>query len=1185
MARLNFWADRSSGKDSRLPHRAGEIESALRACPGVREAVVVARESENGDGDKRLLAYVEAVAEVETEVATGVVTAASSDSAPGVDGVVTNNTTVTASALRQQLQQRLPDYMVPASILVLDRLPLTPNGKIDRKALPAIDGTPELATAYQAPRNPVEEMLSNIWAQVLGVERVGVYDNFFELGGHSLRATQLVSRVREAFKIEVPVRSLFDAPTVSGLAVVVNQLLVSGSSPAEAMLVAAARPQELPLSFAQQRLWFLDQMQPGLAVYNVPGVLELSGPLNVNALEHSFSELRRRHEILRTHFAQHEGRAFQIIEPATDCPLSIVDVDEAQAAALAEQEARRPFDLSRGPLFRAQLLRLHPERHLLLLTLHHAICDGWSMSVLTQELGALYSAFVADQPSPLPPLSFQYADYALWQRQWLQGEALELQLAYWRQQLTDAPTLELPLDHPRPALQSFHGATAELKLSSELSADLQALARREGLTLFMVLLAGLDILLARYSGQSDLVVGSPIANRNRRELEGLIGFFVNTLALRVELTGNPKLSEILQRVRQSCLGAYLHQDVPFEKLVEELAPQRDLSRSALFQVMLVLQNLPPAALRLPELELKPWGVGTGTAKFDLTLIAEEAGDQLLVSAEYNRDLFEPGTIDRMLGHLETVLGELLRDPAQRLSDLPLLNAAERQQLLCDWNNTALAYPSDSTFPQLFDRQAALAPDRMAVRSGSEMWSYARLKRRAESLASRLQQYGVGPGSRVAVCLDRTPEMLASVLAIMQAGAAYVPLDPSYPAERIGYILQDAAVAVVVSQSSVLPSLAQYSGPMMLLATHEQDSPVATEAQSSTGPATPENAAYLIYTSGSTGRPKGVVVTHGNLINFLCCIQQDIQLTADDVWLAVTTLCFDIAGLELYLPLMLGAQVVLRESGIPDGATLWQQIRDCGVTVMQATPSLWRIMAEANGSRPQRLKILTGGEALSAELGRQLRVISGPVWNLYGPTETTIWSASHEVQPVENTAVVSIGKPIGNTEIYILDEYGEPVPIGIAGELYIGGAGVARGYWNRAELTAEKFVPDAFSQRAGARLYRTGDLARWRADGQIEFLGRIDHQVKIRGFRIELGEIESALRACPGVREAVVVARESENGDGDKRLLAYVEAETAVESNGETLSANGTAVENSASGADDINRHSFGSAPAAATTPA
>jgi amino acid adenylation domain-containing protein len=901
--------------------------------------------------------------------------------------------------------------------------------------------------------------------------------------------------------------------------------------------------EQLPLSFAQQRLWFLAQLEPESPTYNIPAAYRLRGLLNVAALEQSLSEIVRRHETLRTTFMAVDGQAVQVVAPHRPRALPMVDLrgepareQEARALQLAAEDAHRPFDLAQGPLFRATLVQLTEEEYVLLLNMHHIVSDGWSRMVLFQELTTFYTAFATGKPSPLPELPIQYADYAVWQREWLQGEVLEAQLVYWRQQLAGPlPMLHLPTDRPRPAVQTSWGANHAMLLSKTLTEALNVISQREGVTLYMTLLAAFQTLLHRYTGQDDITVGSPVAGRTRAELEGLIGFFVNTLILRTDLSGNPTFRELLGGVREMALGAYAHQDLPFERLVEELQPQRSLSHPPLFQVMFTLQNAPRQTLVLPGLTLRRLEVNSGTAKFDLTLSMAESADGLRGVWEYNTDLFVAATIYRLADHFRTLLEGLVAHPDQHLAELPLLTATERQQILVEWNATQASYPKDACIHELFEAQVERTPDTVAVVCEGAQLTYRELNARANQLAHYLQALGVGPERLVGICVERSLELVVGLLGILKAGGAYVPLDPAYPSERLAFMLADAHIPVLVTQHQLIAGLLVHQARVVCLDTdwariaqeRIEDPPSRVTAQ---------NLAYVIYTSGSTGKPKGVQVVHQGVVNFLEAMRQQPGLTVHDTLLAVTILSFDIAALELYLPLSVGARLVLMSrEGAMDGQQLAVQLARSEATVMQATPATWRLLLEAGWPGNQQLNILCGGEALPRELAEQLLDRGSALWNLYGPTETTIWSAVLKVESGEGP--VAIGPPIANTEIYLLDRHLQPVAVGVPGELYIGGTGLARGYLHRPELTAEKFVPSLYSHEPGARLYRTGDLARYRPDGTLEFLGRMDQQVKVRGFRIELGEIEAALARHPGIAQAVAVARE--DSPGDTRLVAYV----------------------------------------------
>ncbi|HKR15457.1 MAG TPA: amino acid adenylation domain-containing protein [Pyrinomonadaceae bacterium] len=903
-----------------------------------------------------------------------------------------------------------------------------------------------------------------------------------------------------------------------------------------ATLSRRARPASVPLSFAQQRLWVLHQLDPGNPSYNMPEAVRFVGPLDTATFEKSLDEIVRRHEVLRTTFRTTEHSAEQIIAPAQPVNVSHLDLSalpeserEAEAARLTAEEAMRPFDLANGPVLRVSLLRLAPEDQIILFTMHHIASDVWSMGVLVKELMALYSAFAAGQPSPLPELPIQYADYAIWQHECSQLPELAQHLEYWKKHLSGAPAaLDLPADRPRPAVMSFHGAVQRLALPAHVSASLISLSRQENCTLFMTLLAAFQTLLHRYTGQVDLVVGTPMAGRNRSEIEGLIGFFVNTLVLRTDLTRNPSFKALLARVREVALGAAAHQDLPFEKLVEELQPERDLSRTPLFQVMFALQNVRTEALALPDLQVVHAGATPAIAKFDLTLFMSEANGEIGGTFEYNTDLFDDSTIRRMIEHFQRLVEGIAANPDQRLLDLPLLTDAERYELLVKFNDTSAEYPSELCVHQLLEQQVLSSPATIAVAFKNERLTYQELNARANKLAHHLRSLGVGPEVPVTILMRRSVEMVVALLGVLKAGGAYLPLDPSNPRERLAAVLDEAQVSVVLTQEQ--------------LGEWERFNDLDSEnLHCSTRP---ENLAYVIFTSGSTGKPKGAMIPHRGLVNYLSWCTKHYAV-ADGYGAPVhSPLGFDLTVTSLLAPLLAGRTVELlpEEEGVE---SLGQSLRaDRDFSLVKITPAHLEVLRNmfSDGSVPGTRAFIIGGEALFDEhtVFWQQRAPGTRLINEYGPTETVVGCCIYEVpEGSSNNGAVPIGRPIANAQLYLLDQEMQPVPTGVTGELYIGGDGLARGYLNRPDATAEKFVPHPFATNPGERLYKTGDLARFLGDGNLEYLGRIDNQVKIRGFRIELGEVESVLVQHPAVRETVVTIRE--DVPGDKRLVAYVTA--------------------------------------------
>jgi amino acid adenylation domain-containing protein len=1022
---------------------------------------------------------------------------------------------------------------------------------------------PGLATPYVAPSSPTEEALAEIWQELLGVTPVGVRDSFFDLGGHSLLASQLMARLAARFGVELPLSDLFEGPTIAALA----PRLDSGSGAAESAIPrrpvqspVGGEQHRAPLSFAQQRLWFIDRLAPGISAYNNPVAMRLAGPLDVAVLEAALAEIARRHEIVRTTFVLDGAAPVQVIHPVTPgvvaIPLERADVrsvprEEREAAArrLLWAQAERPFEIAVRPPVRALLVQMDSEEHLFTATMHHILWDEWSQGIFVRELAALYDAFRAGRPSPLPELPIQYGDFALWQRRTLQGEVLENHLGYWKERLAGAPRLlALPTDRPRPAAQTFRGATRSLSLPEELHQALTGLVHERGVTMFMLLIAAFQSLLGRWASQEDVVVSTGTGGRSRVETESLIGCFINILLLRADLGSGVTFAELLARTREATLGAYAHQDLPFELLVEGLKVERDPSTTPFSQAMLVFLNVPPVDLELPGLKVEGVRIERESAQFDLTFYLSEEGGRLGGHLEYNTDLFDTATIDRLLGHYRSFLERAAADPASRVAEIPILSEAERRQALVDWNATAVDFPAAACLHELFEEQAARQPDAPGLIFDDREVTYAELNRRANQLAHHLLRLGAGRGGRnglIAVSLERSPEVAVALLAVLKAGSAYVPLDPEYPEERLAVMLESAGVHLLLTQERLAGRFAHQAAQTVLM---DSEAPAWLE-ESAENPATgvsPEDLVYVIFTSGSTGRPKGVMLDHRGRVNNFTDFNRRYRIGPGDAVLAVSSLSFDMSAYDILGTLAGGGTVVLpRPDEILEPASWPGLLERHRVTVWHSVPAMLEMLVERLEARPVPASlplrvVLLGGDWIPVTLPDRLRslVPGARVVSLGGATEVSMDSTIYEIGAVDPAwKSIPYGVPMANQLAYVVGPDGGPCPAGVAGELLLGGVGVGQGYFGRPDLTAERFVPDPFSAERGWRLYRTGDLTRWKPDGVLELLGRMDHQVKIRGFRIELGEIASALRQHPMVGEAVVLAREDR--PGAKRLVGYL----------------------------------------------
>jgi amino acid adenylation domain-containing protein len=1075
-------------------------------------------------------------------------------------------------------ESRLGHFKTPTRIHFAEDLPKGPSGKVQRLRLLEQATMPEVSelaasTGFALVRSSdqkpdevasllasLENAIADAWAEILKMPRVGIDDNFFALGGDSLLAIQCVSRLRDKNAIRLTLTDFFENGTVAEQAALIrerhaaaahlnDQLLVKTESgqiaatlpPTQAILL---RDRSLPyrLSPMQERLWFMERLSPGQPVYNEVEAVRLRGELKVEALERALNAVIARHETLRTTIQSVDGLAMARVLDSYPLRLKIIDLTgradaerDAELDRLLTAEPRIPYHLEDEPAIRATLIRLGAQDHVFVLMMHHLVCDWSSEGVLWRELSALYQSYCRNESTELPALALQHGDYAVWERQQLTETAVADDLAFWVENLRGTPPLlELPSDRPRPQVLSYRGARRRFRISRTLTEAFRQLSRRERKSLFALFTAAFDVLLYRYTGQEDILLGVPLAERDRPECQSMIGFLLHTHVLRTVVEAELTFRELVGRVQQGALKLYEHRSAPFDQVVRAMQPERSLSYSPLFQVMVNWrdrdQNL--CFIGMEGLDIESVLVDSKISKFDLTLFLTDMGDEIWAEMEYSTDLFDSARIERMFGHYQTLLEAVVANPEQRLSGLPLLSDAERRQLLVQWNDTNVDYPASGYIHEPFEAQAGRTPDRVALVFERQTLSYGELNRRANQLAHHLRGLGVGPNVLVGLCVKRSIDMVIGLLGILKAGATYVPMDPAYPKERLQYILEDSKASVVLTRESLLDGLPSFAGQAICL---DKDwAKIAGESEKDpVAQVNPENLAYVLFTSGSSGRPKGVEISHRAVVNFLNSMREVPGMTAQDTLLSVTTLSFDIFGLEIWLPLTSGAKVAIASEDVArDGKELAALLRQSGTTVMQATPSTWRLLLESGWEGNPHLKILCGGEAWPDELAEQLLPKCSTLWNMYGPTETTIWSAVHQVQM---GMPVSIGHPIANTEFYVVDSHLQPVPVGVPGELLIGGAGLARGYLNRPELTAEKFIADRFRAGAGSRLYRTGDLVRYREDGTLEFLDRIDQQVKIRGFRIELGEIESLLRSHSGVREAAVVVPER----GEKQLMAYV----------------------------------------------
>ncbi len=1076
-----------------------EVEAVLRQAPAVRDTAALVRET--ASGMQSLLAFV-----------------VSADRS-------------SEGELRAYLSNHLPAYMMPSHIRFLPHLPLSASGKVDYTALAQLNSE-ETAAVADMPRSPLEETLAQLWCNILGLEQVGVYDNFFELGGHSLSATQLIVQLRRVFHSDVPLDRFFEGPTIDELARCMSQ--------GDALPTSIPRRASTVLSFAQEQLWLFDQLTAHKTAYIIRGAVHLSGTLNLPAWEQSLREIVRRHEVLRAAFHTVNGKPVLEILPLDSYRMQVEDCRAADIEQRLREIAAQPVDLEKGHLFQTWLFIAGEEDYIFHLSVHHIVYDGWSLGVLLKELTALYAAFSSGQPSPLPELPIQYSDFAVWQREQLAAGALEGQIAYWRQQLAGKlPILELPTDRTRPALQSFHGQILFARISPALTDRLRALSRESNVTLFMTLLAVFNVLLYRYTRQEDLIVGTPVANRRQPETEELIGPFINLLPLRSHLSAEDSFQTLLEQVRAVTLAAYTHQDLPFLKLLELVEDEPDRSHSPIFQTLFVFQNLPLSEAEFAGLSLSSEVVETGIARYDLTLTLHEANGGLDLSVEYSTDLFDATTIERLIGHYQTLLEAVVNQPDQAIGRLPLLTPAESEQILHTWNATRVDYPPGQTILSVFEAQVECSPEATALVFGTDRLSYRQLDMRANQLAQVLIRKEVDPESIVAVFLERSLDLVISLYAILKAGGAYMPIDPDYPPEQIAYMLDDAQPVVLLTETRLQPRLPKHEYPMCCLDTLGD----ALDQESSERPTVRpqgEDLAYVIYTSGSTGRPKGVLNTHKGIYNRLCWMQDAFKLEASDCVLQKTPYSFDVSVWEFFWPLMYGARLVLAAPGAQrDSRALIDLIDAEQVTTIHFVPSmLQQFLKDAELARCTSLRrVICSGEVLSVKLQKEFfRLMDAELHNLYGPTEAAIDVTHWQCLP--DQPQVPIGRPIANIQLYILDADRQPLPVGVPGELYIGGVGLARSYRNLPDLTAKVFIADPFSTEPEARLYRTGDLARYQPDGNIEYLGRTDRQVKIRGHRIELGEIEAVLLQYPALRQVCVIMHP------DQRLAAYLVFENA-----------------------------------------
>jgi len=1109
----------------------GEIESVLLRHPGVARAAVIARDRE--PGERRLAAYV-----------------------------VLGDGETTISDLRTFLGERLPGHMVPSVFVILDHLPLTPSGKTDRRALPAPPRSrPDLESRYVAPSSPTEARIAAIWCDLLDLDTVGVHDDFFDLGGHSLLATRMVARVGQDLGADLPVSMVFESPTVAATAEAVRSAEGVPAHELAPPIPPPPRPANIPLSHSQERVWFIQQLFPDNRAYHAQATLTFRGGLDVGALKSSLSEILRRHEIYRTSFELREGTPVQVVHDHDPVRLPLVDLSreppEKRRAELdrrIEAEISTPVDPTRLPLVRWTLFRLDESEHVLLHVEHHLVHDGWGFNVLVRELQALYAAELEDRPSPLPEPPLQFADFALWQRSWMEGPEAQRQLAYWKEKLAGSPSeIALPFDRPRGAVQTFRGAAPRLELDPSLCASLRELSRQQGVTLFMTMLAAFATVLHRCSGDEDLSVGAGIANRRWPGTEGLMGMIINNLVLRLDLKGDPEFTELLRQVREVTLEAYGNQDVPFDWVVEAVRPERDPGRNPLFQTAFSFHDAPLPELEFPGLELEMFeAVSNHTAKFDLNVIviprSEQrvglggaGGESSTVIWEYNTDLFDAPTMEGLLRHYGTLLRAVVSDPHRRLSDLPLMTESERLRVLVEWNDTATDYPRDACIHELFSDQAESSPDAVAVVLGEERLTYRELDERSNRLANHLQGLGVGPEVPVGLCAGRSLEMIVATLGILKAGGAYVPLDPSFPKMRLELMADDTGMPVLLTEQRLLEDLPD-TGAQVLCLDSQWETVAASPAEPPAAGANADSLAYVMYTSGSTGTPKGAEVLHRGVIRLVRDTDY-VEIRPDDVFLQLAPISFDAATFEIWGALLNGATLVLYPGERYALNELSAVLKREQVTTLWLTAPLFHQMVDDQLEGLSGLRqLLAGGDVLSpTHVRRALEALPGcTLVNGYGPTEGTTFTCCHRM--TADTApegTVPIGRPIANTRVYILDRHDRPVPPRVAGELVISGDGLARGYVNDPGLTAERFVPDPWSGRPGDRVYRTGDLARYRHDGTVEFLGRIDNQVKVRGFRVEPEEIETALRRHPAVDEVSVLAQE--DGPGGKRLVAYLVA--------------------------------------------